>query len=1020
MAEPASVKEINQREELVLHRGLVLLGGLLAGAGLTMALCLRLILPIPEAAGIAGLLTLGGIPAHEGLKTILIVAGGIIGAAAAQWVWLILGRGQRWLCRLPLSTTLKRASVPFAVFLPQITYLYRGEPALLPPLMAFIGLAAGFLLLAWLERGDKRKIFFAHPTEARYNSAVLFTHGGVIVLGACLGWFLQSLPAFSGSLFPGLWFPLGVGIGVWVFSLLLAALFGLYDTKHTFDQIYLAIAISLLPLALLPLQTIGWYQYFDSAQDKILSVKKLTWLPILLISLVGTLIPGLMILNFWRLRGLAVEWQPAGEELFRALMLIAAFPIIICAVAYWPAGAAFSKTALAGPIDFFHEGESLSTAQAMLAGRLPFKEILLRHGFLSDAVSGLAAVNWMGNSFESYRFLMAVLAPLGLVAVYLLAIFCLPWIWAVLLSLVLLTGSIGTIPGTRFFFTLVGFIFTLYYIQKRNWAALLFSGLFTALALIASYTAGLTALAGHLVLLTGFAFFVPGSVRERLAGPGIYLGVLLAVLLPWWLYLAMSGILGAYFQNFIWVLSTYEAIFGLPLPGIGADPGLGKILTFLAPPLIIAIGGLYLLNSLKTVREHGLPWNILLMTALTGLFWMRFLKRSDVSFLQDVLPIAAMLTAFFLYRLTARQGSLRGLLFLALLPALFIPRAGRLDLTALAGGFGSKNQICVEGLAASDLESMGDAYLPEKQARGLEQIVAYLDEKVGSAETFFDFSNRPLLYFLVPRRPVVKSLSTMTIASFQQQLEAIRSISLSAVKTVVCRGHLAGPDNLDDIPVEVRQYAVSEYLLRKFTPAVLVADTVMLSPVKKGGPADKQAAAAMFREIKLKSLPYNWGRLKKYAPVQGREADRFLLAGGAKALEPAGLTATAQGEGLDVGPAGGPVKLRLVCNSRKYDQANVLVMDLKSRPMLDGKTAWISWGKASSRSRLGFTLQGDNQTHRYVFRIGALPSWVYAGRIDRLHLEFPGGGWTWEGTSLIRIEDIPELRMSGVAGVDTK
>ncbi len=1016
MAEQASINEVNQREELVLHRGLVLLGGLLTGAGLTMALGLRLLLPLPEAAGMVGKLTLGSIPAHEGLKAILIVAGGIIGVVAAQWFWLILARGQRRLCRLPLSTALKRASVPFAVFLPQITYLYRGEPAMFPPWLAFIGLSAGFILLAWLERGDKRKIFFAHPTEAGYSSAALFTHGGVIVLGACLGWFLQSLPAFSFPVLMGLWFPLGVGIGVWVASLLLAALWGLYDTKHTFDQIYLAIAIALLPLALLPLQTIGWYQYLDPAQGKILSVKKLAWLPISLISLAGTLIPGLLMLNFWRLRSQAVEGPPAWEELFRALMLIAAFPIIIYAVAYWPAGAAFNQTALAGPLDFFHEGESLSTAQAMLAGRLPFKEILLRHGFLSDAVSGLVAVNWMGASLESYRFLMVLLAPLGLVAIYLLAIFCLPWVWAVLLSLVLLTGSIGTIPGTRFFFALVSFIFTLYYIQKRNWTALLFSGLFTALALIASFTAGLTALAGHLVLLTGFAFFIPGSLlKERLAGPGIYLGALLAGLLPWWLYLAMSGTLGAYFHNFIWVLTTYETIFGLPLPGIGPNPGLGKILYFLTPPLIITLGGLYLLNSLKTVREHGLPWNILLLTALTGVFWIRFLKRSDFSFLQEVLPIAAMLTAFFLYRLTARQLSLRGLVFLALLPALFIPRDGRLDLTALAGGFGAKNQLSVEGMATSGLESMGDVYLPEKQARGLEQIAAYLDERVGSAETFFDFSNRPLLYFLVPRRPVVKSLSTMTIASFQQQLEAIRSLSLSAPKTVVCRSRLAGPDNLDGIPVEVRQYAVSEYLLQKFVPAALIADTVMLSPAPKGVKANQQATAAMRRETDLKSLPYNWGRLQKYAPVQGRKADEFLLAGGTKALEPAGLTATARGEGLEVGPAEGPLKLRLVCNSRKIKKANVLVMDLKSGPMLDGKTAWISWGKASSLSRLRFTLQGDNQTYRYVFRIGALPSWVYAGRIDRLHLELPGGGWTWEGTSLMRIEDIPELRMSEVA-----
>ncbi|MDV7401089.1 hypothetical protein RZS08_57255, partial [Arthrospira platensis SPKY1] len=102
------------------------------------------------------------------------------------------------------------------------------------------------------------------------------------------------------------------------------------------------------------------------------------------------------------------------------------------------------------------------------------------------------------------------------------------------------------------------------------------------------YTAGLVAFAGHAALLAVYVLWGKKEWLQRAAHFGIYLGGVLVISLPWWLYLAMSGSLGAYFQNFAWVLNIYGAIFGLPLPGWGEAPGLAAQLLFLMPPLVLA------------------------------------------------------------------------------------------------------------------------------------------------------------------------------------------------------------------------------------------------------------------------------------------------------------------------------------------------------------------------------------------------------------------------------------------------
>jgi hypothetical protein len=1002
----STIRENAGQETSVLVRLLSALGGLLAGAGVTLAWGQTWGAGSAGALGVAGPMALWLVNPHQATLACLLLAGGLAGALAGYWAWLGLAFLQCQLAPLPVSAALKRAALPFVAFLPQLTYLILGCPAGVWPWAACLVFSLGVLLLALAERKDKRKIFFAFPTESEYEPSSIFTHGALITLGGGMGWYVQSLPSLANSLISGLWFPVLIGGVVWILSLALAQVLGLLYTKHTFNQIYQAVALSSLPLALLPLQSLGWTRYAPALAAA--GGYQIHALPAVLAVTAGLAALVVLVICLLRLSPRPVETQPAWEELFRALMLVAAIPLLIIAAAFAPGGSLLGTGSLAGPLDFFREGEPLASAQAIILGRLPFKEILFRHGFLTDAVMGLSAVSGFGGTVESLRLISAWLLPLGVLGIYYLGVFCLPWMWVLVVMTVLLSGKLGMVGGTRFLFAYVGFVFTFLYLQRERWPFLIGSGVATVLAVIASFSAGLLALAGHGVLLAAYALFGPAVNKRRWLGLALYAGAVVLGMLPWWLYLGMSGSLGDYFANFSWVLTQASQAFCLPVPAWGPDPSAASVLLFLLPPVLVVLGIWSLAASAPKSRERGLSWNVLLLATLAFLLWMRFLQRGEQDFLKETLPVCALLGAFFLFRWSLSSAFLRAALLGGALLWTFVPTTGGASLPQVAGQFGTKNLVSTAGLTQSKLPGLGAVCLPPAQAQAAADLAGYLDGQVGTTETFYDFSNRPLLYFLVPRRPVVQSLLTASLTTPEQQLDAIQRLADAQVKTVVFG--TAGDVPLGGVWPEVRQYLLAEYLLHKFTPLTVKGGCVLLGPRGENPTPDAEAAAALQHPLLLGALPAAWGQLSKYDPGQGTGAGALSPADGVKSVQPAGLTVTAQNEELAVGASSQEVTLALKAQPDESKSPNVLSLQLKVPPELDGASAVLAWGDKASGRWVSFRLVGDGLTHAYVLRLGSIPGWVLAGKIETLQLKVPAGGWAWEKGSFLAVRDIPQLQ----------
>lgn len=68
------------------------------------------------------------------------------------------------------------------------------------------------------------------------------------------------------------------------------------------------------------------------------------------------------------------------------------------------------------PIEWLHEGERLGTAQIVVGGGLPFRDVYLTHGLLPNVLRPLAAFWMFGESLAADRLLGILLEPLSYIA----------------------------------------------------------------------------------------------------------------------------------------------------------------------------------------------------------------------------------------------------------------------------------------------------------------------------------------------------------------------------------------------------------------------------------------------------------------------------------------------------------------------------------------------------------------------------------------------------------------------------
>jgi hypothetical protein len=208
---------------------------------------------------------------------------------------------------------------------------------------------------------------------------------------------------------------------------------------------------------------------------------------------------------------------------------------------------------LFAPIEWLHEGERLGTAQLLLNGGIPFRDIYLTHGLLSNVLRPMAAFWVFGESLAADRLFGLLVEPLSYVAAafYLWKLFPIQsWRWVALLGFALYPLHLE--PRHIVGFLSLGFLTAWAY--ERRQSLLVIGGVFAGLAPVlstvdhAGFLLGAVLLFPAVLMLEATLFRSPVTAVFKNAGLPL-LGGLLLGLMPFLSYLVLTQTGGTFVND---------------------------------------------------------------------------------------------------------------------------------------------------------------------------------------------------------------------------------------------------------------------------------------------------------------------------------------------------------------------------------------------------------------------------------------------------------------------------------------
>jgi hypothetical protein len=131
------------------------------------------------------------------------------------------------------------------------------------------------------------------------------------------------------------------------------------------------------------------------------------------------------------------------------------------------------------------------------------------------------------------------------------------------------------------------------------------------------------------------------------------------------------------------------------------------------------------------------------------------------------------------------------------------------------------------GLREIALSRARGAYFSEKNAHTIETAASYLNGHMRSDETFFDFTNRGALFFLLDRDCPIRQLEAAFYETEPLQREVIARIESNAlVRAALIPPQDDGSMKVDGVPNSVRAPLVWAYLQQHFEPDFSEGDVV--------------------------------------------------------------------------------------------------------------------------------------------------------------------------------------------------
>lgn len=242
-------------------------------------------------------------------------------------------------------------------------------------------------------------------------------------------------------------------------------------------------------------------------------------------------------------------------------------------------------------------------------------------------------------------------------------------------------------------------------------------------------------------------------------------------------------------------------------------------LDFFILPLIIGFCALFLLIQYKSFKEERFYWPILFFIGFYFLNFQRGLVRHSFMEMNEtyISSFAWIILGFLFYELFRKKLSI-GLFGIVMIGGFFLSIHTVEQSVSIVD---REKEFSINHLPAITGKKIDRS--PENYDFGkyTKPVVQYLRKNLKVDETFFDFSNSPMLYYKTEKKiPAYFSQSLQYIVDLYLQKECIENLKKHSIPLVVFNQTVnAFGDNIDDIPNKVRYHYIASYLIDNYNPS---------------------------------------------------------------------------------------------------------------------------------------------------------------------------------------------------------